>query len=383
VLASEVALTLILLVGSGLLIRSVVTMARTELGFEPDRLMRARVVLRAANYPDAAAFSAFYRQFVGRLSDALRSPLVFSSWPTFAEFPQQAVEIDGRPGHVLLAGAVNVGASYFRTMGIALRTGRDISTADLDSDASVAVVSESLARRLWSDATPIGRSLRLVEVTAGGARPPGPWRTVVGVAADVRQAYGDQDLADVYTPYWPTGRFGSFFLRTDRPVPSIVPDLRSVASAIDPHAIVDLPHRLADDNREFRGTRVFMTLLAGFAAIAAFIAVLGIHAVTSYAAGQRAREVAIRLALGASRMNVTRLFLRDGGLVLAAGMIVGLVGALAAGRLLERHVYAVRGFDGPIFLLAGSLLATSALAAAWWPARRASRANPVSGLKDS
>ena len=380
--AFEIAMTLVLCVGCGLLVRSVATMARTDLGFDPERLVRARIALRSADYRDEAAFASFYRQFVGRVPTAAAAPVVFSSWPAFAEFPEQAVEIDGHEGHVARAGVVNVGAEYFTTIGIALRSGRDISTNDLESNSPVAVISESLARRLWPEAQALGRSLRQVEVTAGGPRPPGPWRTVVGVAADVRQSYGDRNPADVYVPYWPSGRFASFFVRTDRALPSIVPDLLAVAASIDPHAVVDLPHRLTDDNRELAGTRVLMSLLGGFSLIAAFVAALGIQAVTSYAVRQRTREVAIRLALGASPTSVTRSFLRDGGVSLMTGLAIGVAGSLGTARLLAHHVFAVDGFDAAILLAACSLVSASALVAAWWPARRAARTSPAAVLKE-
>jgi hypothetical protein len=283
---------------------------------------------------------------------------------------------------VLKAGAVNAGAGYFNTLGIALRSGRDLTEDDVSASAPVAVISETLARRLWPDGSAIGKQVRQIEVTAGGPRPPGPWRTVVGVAADVRQTYGDGNLNDIYTPWTPASRFGSFYVGVSRSAGSPLRGLRAVAAEIDPRATVDLLHPVEEDNRELAGTRFLTAMLAGFAALAGFIAVLGIYGVTAYAAQQREREVAIRLALGAGRDTIVRLFLRDGSLVLAAGLVVGLIGAVAAARALEHQVFAVRAFDLSTLLATCSLLAAASLLATWWPARRASRRSPMAALKD-
>ena len=383
-LAGEVAVTLLLLVGCGLMVRSVVAMVRTDLGFESDQLARARIELRAADYPDAAAFSRFYDQFTRRASETTGLPLVFSSWPTFVEFPEHAIEIDGRDGHVLNAGAVNVGPGYFGTLGIRLRRGRDVTWDDVTASASapVAVVSESLAKRLWPGDSALGKQLRQVEVTAGGARPPGPWQTVVGVAADVRQRYGDTNLNDIYTPWIPDFRFGSFFLRSGTEAASLLPSLRSVAGAIDSRAVVDLFHRVEEDNRELAGTTFLSIMLAAFAGVAAFVAVLGIYAVTAYAAQQREREVAIRMALGARGHDVVWLFVREGSVVLAVGLILGLIVSMASSRVLEHHVFAVSAFDRTTLIFMCGLLASACLIATWWPARRASHRSPTVALKD-
>jgi putative ABC transport system permease protein len=381
-LASEIAVTLVLLVGCGLMVRSVLAMVRTDLGFEPEALSRARIALRAADYPDGPAFSRFFREFTSRASVRTGFPLVFSSWPTFVDFPARAVEIDGATGHVASAGAVNAGPGYFATMGIALRSGRDITWDDLSQAAPVAVISETLARRLWPGQSPLGRQLRQVEVTAGGVRPPGPWQTVVGVAADVRQTYGDRNLGDVYTPWLPDVRYGSFFLRSGGRLADLLPVLRVTAAQIDPHAVVDLFHAVEEDNRELAGTTFLSLLLASVSAVAACIAVIGIYAATAYATEQREREVAIRMALGADRRAVVWLFLRQSCAVLVAGLVLGTAGAVAVVRVIEPRVFAVDVVDGTTMAVMAGLLTAACLIATWWPARRAARRNPIVALKE-
>jgi putative ABC transport system permease protein len=336
-----------------------------------------------ADYPDEATQARFFDRFADRLATALGARVSFSSWPLFADFPEQAIEVDGREGHVVRAGAVGAGAGYFDALGIRLRSGRGLTLEDATTAAPVAVVSESLARRLWPEGTALGRQLRQVEVAANGPRPPGPWRTVVGVAADVRQSYGDENLRDVYTPWRPASRYGTFATRTDLLPAVIHPRMRAVAAEIDPTAIVELPVRGDEGNRELSGARFLTTMLAAFAGVAVFVAVLGIYTVTAYAARQREREVAIRIALGAEPRGVLRLFLGDALLMLGPGLCMGVAGAVAAARVLQHQVYAVQAFD-PATLAIGSLtLAAIGVAATWWPARRASRVSPVSVLKES
>jgi ABC-type antimicrobial peptide transport system permease subunit len=206
----------------------------------------------------------------------------------------------------------------------------------------------------------------------------------VGVAADVRQEYGDPNVADLYAPITPAsvGRFGSFYVRSDRPLASIVGDARAVAAGLDPRAVVDLPKTVASENRRLAGTTFLTTMLTGFAAIAGFLAVLGIYGVTAYGVQQRQREIAIRLALGAPGGRVVRLFLKEGAAVLAAGLAAGLAGVAAAVRILEHQLFAVGPFDPATLASTCVLLAAAGVSAIWWPARTASRANPILSLKE-
>ena len=376
----EVAGTLILLAGCGLMVRSVVGMLKTDLGFEPARVVRARIVLRGTDYADAAAYSRFYARFTERLAASINAPVVFTNWPPFFELPPQAVETPDRADRRVSVGAIGVGAGYFGTLGIRLRSGRDFTAADAAGGAPVAVISETLAHRLWSDGRAMGRQVRTVQPTPDGLRT-GPWRTVVAVAADVRQTYADPELSDIYVPQSPTGRFGSFYMRTDTAPSRLLPAVRAVAAEIDPHAMVDPPRPVDSENRQLAGTRFLTMLLTGFTGIAAFLALLGIYGVTAYSVQQRERETAIRVALGAQAGAVVRMFLRESSAVLCAGLALGLLGAAAAVRVLETQLYAVRTFD--LSTLAGTcvLLAAAGMAATWLPARRASRRDPLGALK--
>jgi putative ABC transport system permease protein len=381
-LVFEVAATLVLLVTCGLLLRSVVAMTNTELGFDASRLQRARIELRSADYRDATAYTQFFRRFTEQAVTSIGGPVVFSSWPPFAEFPERALEVDDRAGHVMNAGAVNVGPGYLATLGIRLHNGRDISWDDVSESAPVAVVSESVARRLWPADSAIGKRIRQIEITAGGARPPGPWRTVVGVAADVRQAYGDENVHDIYTPWLPDVRFGSFYLRADRTGASLNSALAAVAAEIDPHAVVDLIRPVESENRELSGASFLAILLGAFAGVAGVVAAIGIYGVTAYSVQQREREVAIRVALGADRGAVTWQFLRESGVVVMAGLVLGVGGGIAAARALRNQVFGVEAFDPGTLLAMSFLLAAACLLATWVPSRRASAKDPAAALKD-
>lgn len=380
-LVVELAVTVVLLVGCGLMISSVARMGRTDLGFEPHHLARARISLRPVDYTEPRSYSRFFERFIER-ADTAASPVVFSSWPPFAEFPEHAIEVEGRDGQVLNAGFVNVGPKYFATLGIRLRSGREFTSNDLPSSASVAVISESLAKRLWPGGDALGRRLRQIQVTPRGHEPPGPWQTIVGVAADVRQNYGDSNLHDIYSPWIPDLRFGSFYTRTSLPLTFVTRVLRRAAGDIDPRAVVNDLRAVTNENRQLAGAEFLSMMLAGFATVAVAIAVLGLYGVTAYSVQQRERELAIRMALGAGRRAIAWLFLRESGAVLAAGLVTGLGGAVAAARVLEHQMFGVQRFDVSTLIATSVLMAATWLIATWWPARRAAQKDPALSLKE-
>ena len=376
-IAFEIAGALVLLVGCGLMIRSLGSMLATDFGFDADGLARSRIMLRARNYPDAAAYRLFYERFVSRIA-ASGSTVVFSSWPPFIPPPSHLIQTDESDAGSN-AGAIFVSAGYFSTLGIHLRQGREFTAQEASAQAPIAVISESLARRLWPDGTAVGRRVRAVEPTAGGSNP-GPWRTVVGIAGDVRQTYDDVERADFYMPRTPDGRFGSFYARTDRPAARLFGDLRNAAAEIDRDAVVSPPTMVADSDQVLAGTRFLTLLVTGFAGIAAFLAMLGVYGVTAYAVQQRRKEVAIRVALGASGRAVVGLFVRQGVLLLGAGTAVGLIGGAAASRFLRQQIVGVQDFEVSTYLLASALLLGAGFAAVFWAARRAATAQTLGAL---
>lgn len=382
--AVEVAGSLVLLVACGMMLRSVVQMARTDLGFRPDRVVRVRAVVPSRVYPDAAARYAFYTRLTDRAAGLARSRAALTSWPPFAESMPMPLVADGRGDGEARAGVMTVGPDYFNVLGIVLREGRAFTTNDRLGGEPVVIVSETLARRLWPTGSALGRRVRAVE-GAGQSTPSPNWRTVVGVARDVRQTYADPELADVYLPFYqiPPDRYGTFYVETAMPALALETQLRAAIAETDPVAIVRDVSTVASENRQFAGTRFLTLMLSAFAGFAAFLAVVGIYGVIAYAMLQRRRELAIRIALGATRQAVTRLSVRNGSVMLVGGLAAGVLAAAAASRVIQSRLYGVPAFDVWTLLVACALLGLAGLVAIWWPARRASGVNPVTILGDT
>jgi predicted permease len=376
-IAFEVAGSLVLLAGSGLMVRSVTGMLNTDLGFDPDGLRTSRIMLRTRNYPDGD-FRRFHLAFAERVSATTGARVAFSSWPPFALAP--AVRIQAGPDAAgVNAGGIAVSPDYFSVFGIAIRHGREFTPADLSASAPVAIVSETLAARLWPHGQALGQPVRSIEPTPNGPVA-GRWRTVVGIAADVRQAYDDPERADFYAPGVSGGRFATFYFRTSRAAVDATADLRAAGAALDPDAVINESRLVAGDNERLAGTRFITLLLLTFGAVAALLAMLGIYGVTAYAVQQRHQEVAIRVALGATRPRIVRMFLRDGALILAAGLALGVVAGIALAGVLRTYVFGVQPLDAPAYVAAALLLLTAGLLAVWWPARRAAAGTPSRAL---
>jgi len=380
-IAFEVAGSLVLLVGCGLMVRSVVKMMNTDLGFDPAGLNASRIMLRARNYPDPAAYRAFHERFAARVTTVTGSKVVFSSWPPFVPPPEHLIAADAGEASIS-AGTIAVSAGYFSTFGIAITQGRQFTVEEASGEAPVAVISETLARRLWPSGDALGRRVRDVERTQGGSTP-GPWRTVVGIAADVRQTYDDGDRSDFYMPRTPDGRFGTFYLRSNQPGPGLFDHFQRAAAEVDRDAVINPPHLVAQDDRTLVESRFLTWMLAGFAAIAAFLAMLGIYGVTAYAVQQRQKEVAIRTALGASQRALMGIFLREGAVLLGVGTAVGLLGGAATSRVLRNQVFGVQPFDAATYAIACALLLAAGFLAIFTAARGVSVANPVKALNSN
>jgi putative ABC transport system permease protein len=381
-IALEVAGSLALLVGCGLMIRSVVGMLRGDLGFSTARIVRASIVFPGRAYPDHAARSQFYRRLVERVGTLSDSPVALTSWPPYFETPRETLELPGGDSRGRV-GVVSVGPGYFATLNVPVRRGRAFTDADGPGAEPVAVVSEALARRLWPDGGAIGRSIRAVPDAMPGSAP-AAWRTVVGVVGDVRQTHGDEELDDVYLPFLQTTfeRFVTFYFRSDRPVPELLANLRTVLAEADPRVVVRGLQRMSDEDRQLAGTTFLTSLSAGFAGFAVILALLGLYGVTAYSVQQRRREIAIRVALGATAQGIAALFLRDTGRVLGIGLVCGVAGAVAVVKLLQNRVTGVGAFDLTTLVIAGGVMAAAGLLATWLPARGAAGRSPITSLNE-
>ncbi|HKX33679.1 MAG TPA: FtsX-like permease family protein, partial [Blastocatellia bacterium] len=386
-IALEVGMSLTLLVGCGLMIRSVVNLVRTDLGFQTDRIVRMRFALPPRTYPDGASLLRFYEQLTEKLSGLTNAPFTLGDLIPFFEGPKQPLEVEGHSdGESLRVGVFAVNDGHFATLGVGIKQGRGFTAGDRAEP--VAIISEGLARHLWPKANlnggVVGRRIRVIESPRPNS-PPAVWRTIVGVAGDMRQTRYDTDLKDLYIPFFQApSRYAQLYLRTDRPPAFWMEKLRTIVAEIDPEvSFTTATWLVSSADKEVAGPKFLMSLLTGFALLAALLAVIGIYGVTAYGVQQREREIAIRLVLGTTPNAILRMFLRKGGLVLALGIAGGLVGAITVARMLSAQLYGVQPFDAATLLGAGAFLAVAGLLATWWPARRAARQNPMSSLNEN
>jgi predicted permease len=375
-IAVEIAGTLALLVGCGLMVRTVLNIVRTDLGMDTRNVVRTRLALPALTYSDGPTLLRFYERFADQVTTRARADVGLTNFPVLAEAPKQALDADGVEGK-LAVGVRSVSPGYFAALGIPISQGRAFTAADRIGSEPVAIVSQSLARQLWSGTNAMGRRLRTGEQPVANA-PPGAWRTVVGVVGDVRQGFQDHDQSDVFLPFYQApNQFAPLVVRTEVPPSQWTEILRTTVGEIDAGVQVGTVTSLqAEADQQTAGPRFLASLLTGFAALAASIALLGIYGVTAYAVQQRAREVAIRMALGANRKGVVRLFMRDTSLVLAVGLLLGLIGSTVVAKAIQHQLFGVPLLDGLTVGVTSVLLAVGGLLATWWPALRATQQSP-------
>ena len=384
--AGQIAMTLVLLIGAGLMIHSFVRLTSVSPGFESSGrdgvVQTVRVTLPQRAYETPERIHAFARGVLDRIQylPGVTSASLINSVPFGMMFIQGDFEIEGQPKPTLLVGTPKIDAGYFRTMGIPLLAGRDFTAGDTAEAPKTAILSERIVREYFPGgaAAALGRRVRLSEE--------GEWLTVVGVVADIRQRGLDQGLQPMlYVPFQQDRsgfvRFVSFVVRTSAPasaVEGVRAEIRRAAPDLPIESTATMDEAMA---RSVAQPRFRMVLLALFATAATLIATCGIYGLMAYAVSQRRREVGVRMALGAQRHDVLRLVLARALRVVAAGVILGLAGAFAVTRVLQRFLFGVTPTDPVAFTLVTLLLIVVGLLAAWLPARRATRIDPCAALR--
>jgi predicted permease len=385
-IATQVALSLTLLSGSTLMLRSVMSLLDTNLGFTADRILNASITLRQNRYPDPPSRVAAFERIAAQLGSlpGVESVGLTTAWPV-QQPSLQAIERRDAAGKAETRAVVQaVSDGYFATLSIPITAGRSFAPGDRAGSAPVAIVSATLARQLWPSGA-LGQRVAVPERPLGQERgePVLVERQIVGVVADVRQGPTDVDLADLYVPIAQTPtRFAFVLTRTAGAPSSWLAPLRSAIREIDPELAVDRarPLQLAVDEVTAR-PRFLTALLGAFAAIAGLLALVGVYGVIAYAVRQREREIAVRLAIGADPSRITRLFLRQGAVILVIGLGLGVLGVLAAGRVIESQLFGVTPRDPLSLAFAVLAFAAAGLAAIWWPARRAGALDPAIALR--
>ena len=383
--AGQVALVLVLLTSAGLLVRSFLELQRVDPGFRPENLLTMRIALPGAKYPQPAARIAFFEQAQERIaaipgvqSVGAISGIFLTDTPNSASFT-----IEGRERTPDIANTETpidaVTPSYFATMGIPLRGGR-VFTAQDDLDAPpVVIINESMAKRYWPNEDPLGKRFKYGEETSQA-----PWMTIVGVVGDMRRTGFDRPVR--YETFLPHGQAprGAMTLtvRTAAAPLALTASVRTQLRALDPeqpiYEIASMDQLLSD---RIAQRRFSMALLGSFAALALVLGVIGVYGVTSYLVAQRTREVGLRLALGAQPGDLVTMVVRQGMIVAAVGIALGLAGALVLTRLMTSLLYEVSPNDLATLAAVTVVLAIATLAANWFPARRAARVDPLVALR--
>ena len=388
----EVTLAVVLLAGAGLMIRSFQALYRLDLGFDPARVLTGQITLVARTYPEPEDRIRFVEQLERRLDamPGLSAASVASTFPLFDGLTR-SMEIDGRPvpdetpapDVTVLA----VGGRYFDSLDVPMRRGRALTLEDGRAGAESVVVNARFAARFLPGDDPLGRRIRL---QARGGRA-GPWLTIVGISPSIRQAAFQERDPDpvVYLPYrmhagspgasqWPL----ALQLLTEGDPAAFVPQLRAAVQAVAPDLPVFGAQPMSALLRDQRWTFLLFSGMFGvFAAIALVLSAVGIYAVTACSVTQRTREIGIRMALGAQRRQVIRAVMHRALAEVGAGMVMGLVGAFAAGRLIESLLVQTSPADPVTLATVLAVLVAAVLAACLGPARRAAALDPVEALR--
>ncbi|HLW80788.1 MAG TPA: ABC transporter permease [Candidatus Acidoferrales bacterium] len=391
---AEIALSLILLIGAGTLLRGLDGLLNANMGFNPQNVLSFQVWLSDSNYPAMAQARAFFQQAIAKMRTLpgvrFASAIDFlplTGWTDFA-----TLDIAGRPApppkEEFVAHYRVIDAQYFQTMQIALLKGRYFSDADTENAQGVAIISQALASKYWPNQNPIGQRIR-AHVEQSKSAPYRPavsdgWITIVGLVADVRdREFGDGPPPLLYLPYTQApSRIMRIVARTSVPPDSLAPSARQAVFSVDKNQPVTEMKSMDELLSESVSTEALdAKLLTFFALLALTLAAIGIYGVISYGVQQRTHEIGIRMALGAQPRDVIRLIVGHGVRLTLIGIVLGVAGSYALTTVLAGLLFGVKSVDIPSSLAAIGVLAIVASAACYIPARRATRVDPLNSLR--
>ena len=381
----EVALSLMLLAGSSVLLRAFVGMQQVELGVPADRVLTMRVPLPAQRYPDAPRRVAFFQELVRRVSAVpgvaaagVNSGLhpMGNMW-TVADVAGEAPNADPVEVH-------RVSAGYTSAIGIRLAAGRLLTEADVDRSEPIALVNERFVRTRLNGAAPLGRVVSLPRLAQAPFSAVNVTFQIVGVVHDaLNTGIAEPVMPEIYLPFTIAGTSDLLVVRTHGDPAGVTRAVVSQVYAIDSGqpvtAVMTLDAILRDN--EYATPRFNAILLSIFATVGLALALVGVYGVMSSAVAQERQEIGIRMALGADAGTIARMVILRGSRLLLAGTVLGLAGSVAAGRLLAQQVWRVSAFDPIAFAVVSGLLLAAGLLACAWPALRAARIDPISGLR--
>ena len=381
---SEIALALVLLIGAGLMIRSFARLQRVNPGFDSENLLTMNISLPRQKYRENSQILTFF----DRLFEGIRSLPDIESVAGIDPLPLGGS--DGTTGFVVQGAApLAVGdrpevgqriitQDYFDAMRIPLLQGRAFAATDNQAAPRVVIINEALARRFWPDEKAIGKRLGF------GSKEPKIWHEVVGIVGNVKHrrldAYPKPELYFPYSQY--PGSFMTLVVRTNIDPTKATAAIRNQVLALDPdQPVFDIKTMTERISKSVAVSRFIVLMLGLFASLSTLLAAVGIYGLIAYTVSQRTHEIGVRMALGAARTDIVKLVLRNGLKLVAAGVGIGVAGAIALTRLMESLLFEVSPTDTLTFIVISSMLAGVALAACLVPARRAAKVDPMVALR--
>jgi predicted permease len=378
----QVALSLILLVSAGLLIRSFDKLLRVNVGFNPEQLLSLEYRLPRNKYTKADAQWNFHRQVTERIKEipGVQSVSLVRGLPFSGNggsvsiiLPDRELPKKGTEPEVMFNTAM---PNYFETIGIPLLKGRTFSNEDQANAPGALIINQTMAQQFWPNQDPLGKQIKFVQDGSQG--------TVIGVVGDAKQYWIEEEQKpQLYVPYSQNpGIFATLLIKTTVEPLSIAEQVRQAVWKVDP----DQPMwkiRTVEFlvNRSVADRKFLMALMGIFAGLALILTVIGLYGVISYLVNQRTQEIGIRMALGAQVKDIMRMVLKQGMLLVSAGVILGLLGSWALTRLMVRLLYKTSATDPVTFSAIAVLLIVVALFACYFPARRATKVDPLDALR--
>lgn len=385
-IVGEVALSMVLVTGAGLMVRSVARLLSQDAGFHADRVLASIMVLPPSRYPDMQSKVAFYRKVLDRVTalTGVQSAGAVNGVPLSGNINARPIQMEGR----LMAGrgedrpfaeVLSVSEGYLSTMGVALLRGREVSRHDAVTGFRAALVNETAARQFWPNSNAVGRRLRI-----DGSDAPGDWREVVGIVKDTSDLALDQPAKPaVYLPMEQGVEPPQFMaVRTADTSAGFAAMLRNVVASVDNDQPILVTTSMSQLVATSIGARRFaMRVLAIFGLLSLFLAGIGLYGVVAYSVVRRTQEIGVRVALGATRLGILGLVLRETMVVTAAGLGLGIVGAFASMRWISSLLYGVTARDPFSMIVACVSVGCMALMATCLPARQALRVDPAAALR--
>ena len=385
--AAQISVSMILLMGAGLLLRSLWKLQHQPLGMQTDRVITASVTLGQKSYPDGERRRAFFEELEARLRriPGATEVAVSDTLPPFGNpmgsMLYAAIDVQGRPRFTEGTGGMvmyrSVAPSYFAALGIPILRGRGFQEEDRDPNQNVVILSDSMARRMFPGEDALGKQIR-----PGRS---GPWLTVVGLVGNVKNnGLVERDDPEYYEIRKHSGgaqRNAVAIIRTVMDPRAMSRWVRAEVAGLDATLPVDVQTMQQSVSRLAQRPRFNAVLLGIFAGVGVLLAAIGLYGVISFLVAQRTQEIGVRMALGATPGAITRLMLAHAARWTAAGMALGLAGALVTARLLQALLYQVSATDPATIVAVAALLAGVAVLAAWVPSRRAARVDPAQALR--